>query len=130
MPPLKNEIVNNQSSKASKVALKVFFNIMMAWRVSEKDQMNLIDQPSRIILNQWQHGIVAGISNETYKRISYVIGIYKSLHLLFQNKKQADGWMLRPNSTFGGDSGLEFILKDSLTNLSFLRRYLELQTLR
>jgi len=123
----KHGILNENPLKASKVALKVFFKIMVTWGVSEKKQMILIGQPSNFLFNQWQQGVVDILPNDTFERVSYIIGIYKTLHILFPETKQADGWISRPNSFFCGDSGLDFILKDSLTNLSYVRKYLDLQ---
>ena len=63
------------------------------------------------------------------ERISYILGIYKALHLLFTEPSQANSWVRRSNAApmFGGKSALERMISGRLTDLSAVRQYLDAQ---
>lgn len=66
---------------------------------------------------------------DVLERISYILGIYKALHLLFADRAQADGWVRRPNAAlmFGGRSALERMLAGDVADLHAVRQYLDAQ---
>lgn len=113
--------------KTAKVALSVFFNIMTAWQVKAKDQMVLLGKPAESTFYNWKKGKVSSISADTLERISYIMGIYKALGILFPTREQADAWPNKPNKTFNDQSALTFMLKGSMIHLSDMRRYLDAQ---
>lgn len=59
-------------------------------------------------------------------RISYIVGIYKALHILLPGDL-ADRWMVQPNDyfLFAGRSPLEFILRNGIPGLQQVRSYLD-----
>ena len=57
--------------------------------------------------------------------MSYVLGIYKALQLLFPSPRQADAWMCKPNEAFGGGTALDHALGGNVTDLADVRRYLD-----
>ena len=61
------------------------------------------------------------------ERISYILGIYRALQILFKDAKLADGWVRRPNtaSPFGGRSALDRMLSGNVADLFVVRRYLD-----
>jgi hypothetical protein len=67
---------------------------------------------------------------DTLDRISYILGIYKALHILFSDDNRADEWVRRPNnaSMFGGMTALQFMLRDGrMVDLFKVRQYLDAQ---
>jgi len=44
--------------------------------------MSLLGLDSRSTLQSWKRGKVAAISKDALERISYILGIYKGLHIL------------------------------------------------
>jgi hypothetical protein len=120
------KLVENPT-KTAKVALSVFFNIMNAWRVKAKDQRVLLGSPAESTFYNWKNGKVSSLSVDTLERISYVMGIYKALGILFPTREQADAWPQKPNSAFNNESALAFMLKGSMIHLSDMRRYLDAQ---
>lgn len=113
--------------KTAQVALSVFFNIMTAWQVRAKDQIVLLGKPPESTFYNWKKGKVSNLSLDTLERISYVMGIYKALRILFPTSEQADAWPQKPNKAFNNESALEFMLKGSMIHLSDMRRYLDAQ---
>ena len=64
-----------------------------------------------------------------YERISYLLGIYKALQMLFPEPAQADAWVKKPNQAplFGGRSALERMLGGQVADLYVVRQYLDAQ---
>ena len=58
-------------------------------------------------MQAWKRGAVAAIPKDALERISYILGIYKGLHILLP--KTADEWVRKPNmaALFGGGSALQ-----------------------
>ena len=57
--------------------------------------------------------------HDVIERISYILGIYKALHILFPDDAQADEWVKRPNggSLFGGRSALDHLKAEGCDTL-------------
>jgi hypothetical protein len=114
--------------KLSGPALRTFFNIARAWRLDKEQQRILLGAPSRATLFRWaKDPDSVTLPRDTLERISYLLGIYKALHLLFPDPEQADGWIHRPNSasTFNGQPALARMLAGSVADLYLVRRYLD-----
>jgi Protein of unknown function (DUF2384) len=58
-------------------------------------------------------------------RISYVLGIFKALEIVYRQAEDADRWVRQPNLAFGGQSALERMLAGQITDLAAVRDYLE-----
>ena len=104
---------------------RAFFRIMNAWGVRDKDARVLLGQPSRTTYYAWKKGEGGNLSHDTLERVSYVLGIYKALQLLFPNPSQADAWVRQPNTAFGGQSALEHALGGRVIDLARVRQYLD-----
>jgi len=102
-----------------------FFRIMDAWEVRDSDAQVLLGRPSRTTFYAWKKGEGGKLSHDTLERVSYVLGMYKALQLLFSSPGQADAWMKRPNAAFGGQSALERALGGRVVDLAHVRQYLD-----
>ena len=120
-------VLEQPPEKVAAIALEVFFNIMSAWHVKGKDQIILLGKPAESTYYNWKKGKASSLSTDTLERISYLMGIYKALGILFPTREQADAWPLKPNKAFNDESALEFMLKGSMIHLSDMRRYLDAQ---
>lgn len=65
-------------------------------------------------------------SQDELTRISYVVGIYKALHILLPDD-WADQWMTRPNDhiLFGGQTPLDFVIRYGIPGLQQVRSLLD-----
>ncbi|WP_260928076.1 MbcA/ParS/Xre antitoxin family protein [Novosphingobium sp. 9] len=108
-------------------ALRTFFRIAEAWGLKEAEQMRLLGLDSRSTLQSWKRGAVSALSKDALERISYVMGIYKGLHVLLP--QTADDWVRKPNSAapFGGRSALERMLSGQVADLYVVRQYVDAQ---
>ena len=63
------------------------------------------------------------------ERISYLLGIFKALELLFPDPTRADAWIRRANDAapFGGRSALDRMLSGNVSDLFVVRSYLDAQ---
>jgi len=102
-----------------------FFRIMDAWEVRDADAQVLLGRPSRTTYYTWKKAEGGKLSHDTLERVSYVLGIYKALQLLFSNPDQADAWVKKPNAAFGGQSALERALGGRVVDLAEVRQYLD-----
>ena len=102
-----------------------FFRIMDAWEVRDSNAQVLLGRPSRTTFYAWKKGEGGKLSHDTLERVSYLLGIYKALQLLFSNPDQADAWMKKPNAALGGQSALERALGGRVVDLAHVRQYLD-----
>src|SRR5687768_11650022 len=96
-------------SRLSGPALRGFFNIAEKWDLSVEDQMKILGVASRTTLNNWKKHQDVSLSADTLERISYVLGIFKALTVIFGGASAARDWIRRPNSEplFGGATALD-----------------------
>ena len=127
MPALENKVLAQNPTKTAQVALKVFFNIMSEWNVKNQDQITLLGKPGSTTFYNWKKGQVSSLSVDTMERISYIMGIYKALGILFPTREQADAWIKKTNGHFNNESALAYMLKGSMMHLNDMRRYLDAQ---
>lgn len=108
-------------------ALTAYFNITAAWDLSVDDERLLLGAPPRSTFFKWKSERAARLSADTLERISYVMGIYKALHILLPTSAAADAWVKKPNTatSFGGKSALERMRGGRVMDLADVRRYLD-----
>jgi len=108
--------------RATKLA---FFEIMRRWGVSDGDARVLLGHPSRSTLYDYKKGEGGKPSPDTLERISYVLGAFKALRLIYNDDRDAEAWMRRPNADFDGRSPLEHALLGRVVDLAEVRAYLD-----
>jgi len=112
------------------VGLKAFFNIAEKWQLNTVEQMSLLGFDNESTYFNWKkHPERANVSRDTMERISYVLGIYKDLEILFTDAASADTWVKAENKAplFGGRSALAFMCQGKVSDLYKVRNYLALQ---
>jgi hypothetical protein len=111
--------------QASAVAKRAFFRVMELWQVSNGQAQALLGNPSRSTFFGWKKGQGGPLPRDTFERISYVLGIYKALQILFGDHAQADAWISKPNDAFGGRSALARMAAGNISDLHAVRAYLD-----
>lgn len=109
--------------------LRTFFRICEKWGVSPERQVLILGCRDGTILDAWQRGDYAEVSDDVLIRISYVLGIYRALHTIFPDARNADSWVTAPNSApiFAGRSAIDMIVEGGGGGLASVRSYLEAQ---
>jgi hypothetical protein len=107
--------------------LRAFANIAEAWGLTVAQQLKLLGIASRSTFFKWRREPSPRLPRDTLERLSYLLGIYKSLQILLPDPKAADEWVRRPNNAtlFGGHSALDRMLSGQVADLYVVREYLD-----
>ena len=70
-------------SHLSGPGIRTFFRISQAWGLTVEEQMDLLGLASRSTLFSWKRAQDARLDRDQLERVSHVLGIYKSLRILF-----------------------------------------------
>ena len=110
-------------------ALRAFFQLAEHWKLRIADQRKLLGDPPESTFYKWKRQQDGLLGRDTIERISYLLGIWKALQILFPDPPQADAWLHKPNQTslFGGQSALERMLSGNVADLFVVRQYLDAQ---
>jgi hypothetical protein len=115
----------------SATALTAFFNIASAWGLTADDERILLGSPPRSTFFKWKSEraslLPPKLPQDTLERISYVMGIYKALHILLPTPDAADAWIKQPNTApiTNGKTALERMRGGKVIDLADVRRYLD-----
>lgn len=118
---------SNDEALRGHVALKGFFKICHEWRCSQEEMMQMLGGISRSTLSRYQKRPHIKLSRDTLERISYILGIYRSLRVIYPSAERANRRVRLPTSEvpFSGSSALDFMARGSMTNLIQARRYFD-----
>ncbi|MEH6501654.1 MAG: MbcA/ParS/Xre antitoxin family protein [Pseudoalteromonas distincta] len=117
-----------QDSQTAKTALTAIFRILNMWHLTDTQQARLLGLHDEKALHNWRaHPESASISTDLIERASYILGIYKSLQILFPNPDNADRWLItcNDNPLFNGQAPIEHMMTGNITDLATVRRCLE-----
>jgi hypothetical protein len=112
----------------SAAGLRAFSRIAREWNLSVDEQLRLLGEPARSTFFSWRKNPEAAVlPRDTLERLSNLLGIYKSLQILFPDEASADAWIRKPNAAppFGGQSALQRMLAGNVSDLNLVRRYLD-----
>jgi uncharacterized protein (DUF2384 family) len=115
-----------QRERLSSSALKGFFQLTNAWQVRDDHARELLGGVSSSTFYEWKKKTDRVLEVDRITRISYLLGIYKALHILYGDKL-ADEWVHLPNSNpvFNGRAPLAFMLGGGLLAMQTVRRLLD-----
>lgn len=109
--------------------LRAFFRIAERWQLRVAEQRKLLGDPPESTFYKWKREQDGALGRDTLERISYVLGIFKALAILFPQPERADAWLRKSSSapTFGGQSALQRMLSGNVADLFVVRQYLDSQ---
>ena len=109
--------------------LRAFFELAERWDLRIVEQRKLLGDPPESTFYKWKRAQDGTLSRDTLERVSYLLGIFKALNILFPDPTRADAWLRKPNAaaTFGGRSALERMLSGNVSDLFVVRQYLDAQ---
>ncbi|HWB45769.1 MAG TPA: MbcA/ParS/Xre antitoxin family protein [Hyphomicrobiaceae bacterium] len=107
--------------------LRAFFAIADRWDLSTEEARALLGHPSRSTFYNWKNGDIGQVAHsfDLASRLSYVLGIFKALEILYSRPELADAWVRRPNQAFGGQSAMERMRSGHMVDLAAVRSYLD-----
>jgi hypothetical protein len=116
----------SQRERLSASALKGFFNIALKWKLKDEDARELLGGVASSTFYEWKKNPKRVLDVDRITRISYLVGIYKSLHILYGDNL-ADAWIGLPNSNslFAGRTPLQHMLWGGLLAMQSVRQLLD-----
>ncbi|MET0332127.1 MAG: MbcA/ParS/Xre antitoxin family protein [Dyella sp.] len=110
-------------------ALRAFFQLAERWDLRVAEQRRLLGDPPESTFYKWKRERDGQLARDTLERISYLLGIWKALQILFPDPQQADAWVRKPNQAplFAGQSALQRMLAGNVSDLFAVRQYLDAQ---
>jgi Antitoxin Xre-like helix-turn-helix domain/Antitoxin Xre/MbcA/ParS C-terminal toxin-binding domain len=115
-----------ERERLSASALKAFFNLAARWQIRDEDARALLGGVSNGPYYQMKKNPDRVLDADTLLRISYLIGIFKALHILHSDAL-ADEWVRLPNANriFAGKSPIAYMLAGGLPAIEIVRRLLD-----
>jgi hypothetical protein len=115
-----------ERERLSKSALAAFFRLVDAWSVRDEDARELLGGLSSSSYYDWKKKPERVLEVDRITRISYLVGTYKSLHILYGDEL-ADRWVTLPNKNiiFGGRTPLAYMLGGGLLAMQTVRKLVD-----
>lgn len=126
-PPIVDLSLQAERDRLSPSAVKGFLNIMVKWSVRDADAMRLLGGVSNGRFYALKKAPeTAVLRQDELQRVSFLVGIFKALHILF-GEELADAWMQLPNRNriFGGTTPLAYLIRGGLPAFQTVRRLLD-----
>ena len=116
----------SEGERLSPAAMRTFFNIMDRWEIRDEDGRALLGGVSNGAFYDMKKSPDRVLEADRLLRISYLIGIFKALNILY-SEKLADSWIQLANSNriFGGQAPLAYMIKGGLPAMQIVRRLLD-----
>lgn len=116
----------SERERLSRSALKGFFRLAAAWKLRDEDARELLGGLSSSAFYEWKKNPERILEVDRITRISYLIGIYKALHIL-HGDKLADEWIGLPNRNiiFSGQTPLAYMQAGGLLAMQTVRKLLD-----
>jgi hypothetical protein len=124
--PLPDLTSKAERERLSPSAVRAFFNLAARWSIRDEDAKKLLGGISNGPYYEMKKNPDRVLDTDRLLRISYLIGIFKALNILY-SKKLADAWVALPNSNriFGGRTPLDYMVKGGLPAMQTVRRLLD-----
>lgn len=116
IPPIDNE-----------VAWKSLATLVKRFDFKEKEALILMGDMPRSTYTTGIKNKSINLDRDKKERVSYLLGIYKALRILFDDSSQALSWIKRENSLppFNGKTPKEYMLEGSIVRLAEVRKFLD-----
>lgn len=116
----------SERERLSPSAVRAFFNIIARWDIRDDDAKVLLGGMSNGPYYEMKKNPARLLDADRLLRISYLIGIFKALNILY-SKKLADAWVRLPNNNriFAGETPLAYMMKGGLLAMQTVRRLLD-----
>ena len=125
-PPFVNLNAKSERERLSRSALRGFFRIAERWKLRDEDARELLGGLSSSAYYEWKKNPERILEVDRITRISYLVGVYKALHVLYGDTL-ADEWVKLSNSNaiFGGRTPLAYMIAGGLLAMQTVRKLLD-----
>lgn len=125
--PLLDLSLEETRREHSPAAVRIFFNIMDEWKVKDADARALLRDMGNSLYYDLKRGAKGKVlDSDRLYRISFLIGIYKALRILY-GEDLGKRFVHLPNTNrmFNGSTPLDFMKKGGLLAMERVRRLLD-----
>ncbi|WP_027584813.1 hypothetical protein [Bradyrhizobium sp. Ai1a-2] len=124
--PLINLNDQTERERLSPSAIKAFFSIMEKWAIRDADARDLLGGVSNGVFYEMKKNPDRVLDTDRLARISLLIGIFKSLNILYP-EDLADAWVTLPNNNrlFSGGTPLSYMIQGGLAAMWTVRRLVD-----
>ena len=124
--PIVDLTTKAERERLSPSAVRAFFNVIARWSIRDEDARVLLGGMSNGPYYEMKKNPDRVLDADRLLRISYLVGIFKALNILYSTKL-ADAWITLPNSNriFGGQTPLAYMMKGGLPAMQTVRRLLD-----
>lgn len=124
--PLADLTSKADRERLSPSALKAFFKIAERWDIRDEDARALLGGLSNGPYYKWKKDQNRTLDADRLTRISYLVGIFKALNILY-GEQLADEWVRLANSNriFGGQTPLAYMTAGGVPAMQIVRRLLD-----
>ena len=124
--PLVDLSDRTERERLSSDAVRAFFNIMTLWKIRDDDARRLLGGMSNGAYYALKKGGDRALDEDKLRRISYLVGIFKALNILY-SEELADRWMQLQNKNriFGGIAPHEYLMQGGLPAFATVRKLLD-----
>jgi hypothetical protein len=115
-----------ERERLSPPALKAFFTLAARWKLRDEDARALLGGVTNGPFYEMKRNPERVLDTDRLTRVSYLVGIYKALHILHADAL-ADEWVQLPNTNpvFDGETPLAFKIRGGLPAMQAVRRLLD-----
>lgn len=110
-----------EKNEEKRVALKLFFGIGRAWKLTNEEMISILGNPDEEAYSRWKNGDFDDVTDDVMNRISLIHGTYVALRTIFTSADQANSWVSRPNKSFGGMPAREVLARGRIEDLAQVR---------
>lgn len=111
------------------VLAQALMRLFDLWELSAADRLTLLGlaEGNRTALQRYAQGEPLGASRDLLDRAGHLLGIHKSLKLLYpRNEAIVRGWMSSAHQRFGGETPIEVVRRYGLPGLAMVRGTLDI----
>lgn len=92
---------------------KIFSRICERWELTEEEQLGLLNMKNSSLLDRFKRR-KAVPPEDVFRRIGYLLNIYRTLHVILDDGYAADTWIRRRNSApmFKGKPAIKLMTSD------------------
>ena len=115
-----------ERERLSRSALRGFFKIVERWKLRDEDARELLGGLSSSAYYEWKKNPDRILDVDRITRVSYLVGIYKALHILYGDRL-ANEWvsLANSNAVFGGRTPLAYMFAGGLVAMQTVRKLLD-----
>ena len=125
MPAEAPDALSSAGQSRIPAELDTFLAIAERWQLSADEQIALLGSPGRSTFFKWKKE-GGSLPQDTQERLSHMLGIWKSLRILFTQDERGEAWIRSKNLYFDGASALDVML-EGMSGIIRVRRSLDAQ---